>query len=132
MLDSKQMKARKKVQERELRETNRVCPLNTDAFTQRHRLCTHRNHRTQIYSHTHSGLYTNAFTHRPFEHRCFYTQTLVPADAFTRSQRDSYTKSLPHTQILLHTTPLLHRCFYTQTPLHTDTFIHRLLYTQSL
>ena len=39
---------------------------------------------------------------------------------------------LLHTQKLLHTAALTHRCFYTQTLIHTDAFTHRSFYTPQL
>ena len=52
-------------------------------------------------SHTQTLIHTEAFAHRCFPHRSFYTQTLLHTEAFT------------------------HRSFYTQMLLHTDTFTHR-------
>ena len=110
-----------------------------------------------IYTHTHTLLHADTFTHRHF-----YTHTLVHADAFTRrhfythmlwhketytqqkllhtdgfTHRRFYTQRLLHTedftqQNLLHTDGFTHRRFYTQRLLHTEDFTHRSFYTQML
>ena len=52
--------------------------------------------------------HTEAFTHRSFTQRSFYTKKLLHKEAFP------------------------HRSFYTQELLHTDAFTHRRFYTQTL
>ena len=83
---------------------------------------------------THRRLHTDAFTHKAFTHRSFYTntftQTLLHTEAFTYKHF--------YTQMLLHTNALTHRRFYTRTLfthrrfLRTDAFTHKHIYTQRL
>ena len=61
-------------------------------------------------------LHTDAFTHRRFAHKHFYTQILLHADAFTHRRfvhRHFYTQRLWHTKAW-DTDTFTHRCFYTQ------------------
>ena len=76
-------------------------------------------------------LHTDAFKHKAFTHRGFYTntvtQTLLHTEAFT--YKHFYTNTF--TQTLLHTEAFTYKHFYTQTLLHTNALTHRRFYTQT-
>ena len=118
--------------------------FHADAFYTRTHTFTHKRFYTQTLLHTeafphrrftHRSFYTDAFTHRPFytqallhtktfTHRRFYTRTLLHANTFTHRRF--------YTQTLLHTGAFTHRRFYTQGLIHADTFTHKRFYTQTL
>ena len=77
-----------------------------------------------LFLYAHTLLYTNAFTdghtfftHNPFTHKHFYTQTLLHTDPFTHK--------LFYTQSLLHTRMFTHKRLCTETLLDTNAFTHQ-------
>ena len=68
-------------------------------------------------------------------HRHFYTQTLLPTEAYTHRTfyaQKLFSRSRFCTQTLLHTDASTHRSFYTQKLLHTEAFTHRRFYTHKV
>ena len=97
--------------------------LKSDEVHRKLFICRHfYTHILFLYAHT--LLYTNAFTdghtfftHNPFTHKHFYTQTLLHTDPFTHK--------LVYTQSLLHTRMFTHKRLCTETLLDTNAFTHQ-------
>ena len=73
---------------------------------------------------------TEAFIHKVFAHRRFYTQTPFTHGGFY-TQTALHTVTFTHERFS-HTDPFTHRRFYTRKLLHTDAFTHRRFYTDGL
>jgi hypothetical protein len=95
--------------------------IETDIFTYNH-----------IYTQTPlnaDALHTDTFTHNPFTHKHFYTQSLLHTISHNKINN-------VYTQTLLHRNASTHKRFHTptqlQTHLHANAFTHKLFYTQTL
>ena len=73
-------------------------------------------------------LHTDTFTHNPFTHKHFYTQSLLHTISHNNINN-------VYTQTLLHRNASTHKRFHTptqlQTHLHANAFTHKLFYTQN-
>ena len=82
--------------------------------------------RTEAFTHTHRGFYTEKSLHKG----AFYIQKVLHREVFTLRCFCRQTSRSFYSQKFLHEEVFTQRAFYTQTRLHTEAFTQRSLYTE--